>query len=77
MNELIKLVIEYKKSKSDFIFEDIVKKLKYIIESRVRKVPKQCDDDFYQELLECLITVLNKFKIIHWDLIIIVYFKLI
>ncbi len=69
MNELIKLVIEYKTSKSDYIYENIVENLKPLIISKMNKVPKYYRDDFYQELLECLLRVINTIKIRNCNLI--------
>ena len=59
MNELIKMVIQYKTNKSDFIFEQIVERLKLLIDSKICKIPKLHRDDFYQEILVCLLRVIN------------------
>lgn len=63
MNDLIKLVIKYKTDKSDLIFEVIVEKFKLLIISKMKEVPKYYRDDFYQELLECLLKVINTINI--------------
>ncbi len=69
MNELIKMVIQYKTNKSDFIFEQIVERLKLLIDSKICKIPKLHRDDFYQELLVCLLRVINTIKIKKYNLI--------
>lgn len=63
MNHIIKLVIEYKTSKSDFIFEDLVHELSQTINRNKNMVPQYHRDDFSQELLECLVDVISKFQI--------------
>lgn len=69
MNELIKMVIQYKTNKSDFIFEQIVERLKLLIDSKICKIPKLHRDDFYQEILVCLLRVINTIKIKKYNLI--------
>lgn len=69
MNELIKMVIEYKTNKSDFIFEKIVTRLKLLIDSNTYKISKLHRDDFYQELLGCLLKIINTIKIKNYNLI--------
>lgn len=69
MNELIKMVIQYKTNKSDFIFEQIVERLKLLIDSKTCKISKLHRDDFHQELLVCLLRVINTIKIKNYNLI--------
>ena len=63
MNELIKLIVLYKKEKKDDIFEEIYFRLEKIIKYYKFKVPNEYLDDFNQELLINLINVIEVFKI--------------
>lgn len=63
MNYIIKQVIEYQSSKSNLVFEELVNEMSAMIKVYANKIPKYYRDDFSQELLECLLNVLNKFSI--------------
>lgn len=63
MNRIIKLVIDYKESQADFIFQDLVDELTDLIDHHKRKVIVYYRDDLGQELLVCLIRVIDKFRI--------------
>lgn len=63
MNYIIKQVIEYQSSKSNLVFEELVNEMSAMINVYANKIPKYYRDDFNQELLECLLNVLNKFSI--------------
>ncbi len=63
MNRIIKLVIDYKESQTDFIFQDLVDELTDLIDYHKRKVAVYYRDDLGQELLVCLVRVIDKFRI--------------
>lgn len=71
MNETIKLVIKYKETNDEFLFEEIVNIFKPLIIVYCNKVKKSLDSSFYlyldddikQELLITLYNSINKFNI--------------
>lgn len=71
MNKIIKLIIEYKNTKDDYIFEDIVKIFNPLIISKCNEVIKDDklhffnidNDELKQDLLIKLLNVIDHFKL--------------
>lgn len=63
MNNVIKLVVEYQITESEYIFESLIKELRGIINYYSMKITKIYRDDLYQELLYRLFIVIKKFKL--------------
>lgn len=63
MNCIIKLVMEYKRTADDEIFEKIVSEFQALFLKYLKEIPKFYKDDVYQEMLIILFKVINKFEI--------------
>lgn len=62
MNYIIKLVVEYQATESEYIFELLIIELKNLINYYIRKISKFYREDLYQELIYRLYRVIKKFK---------------
>ena len=51
MNERIKLIIEYQKTKNDEIFKEVISHFKRIMYCHLKMIPKIYKEDVYQEML--------------------------
>lgn len=63
MNKLIKNIIKYQESKEEYLFNNIIKDINYIIKKHLNKVDSNYKEDIYQEILMSIYKVINKFKI--------------
>lgn len=63
MNDKIKLIIEYKKDKSDALFMKIVERMNQLIKYHVNKISSTYREDLYQEMLISLDEAINVFEI--------------
>ncbi len=64
MNIRIKLIIEYQKFQSDFIFENIVKEFNALIKFHLKTIPHKDKENIRQEILMALHDIMtNRFKV--------------
>lgn len=61
MNKIVKKIINYQNTRSEFMFEEIVEELTPFIENHLKNIPKEFRDDVRQEMLMALYEVINKY----------------
>ena len=54
MNKLIKNIIKYQESKEEYLFNNIIKDINYIIKKHLNKVDSNYKEDIYQKKISLI-----------------------